>query len=142
MAWPPAPESGAKQPIRLRKRGPFGPTARTADLCFPADCPYRIVIQSTILRTAVVRPVRRRSGAEVFSRERIRRPDSRGACVTPEFSSLLDSPDEDVSAITRAQPGPPGALPISPRDLLERPSGDVFGWSLDVGMGWPAAELR
>jgi hypothetical protein len=59
-----------------------------------------------------------------------------------DFLSLLDSPDEDLSAITSAQPGPPGALPISPRDLLERPSGDIFGWSLDVGMGWPAADLR
>ena len=62
--------------------------------------------------------------------------------MTPDLDTLLDSPDEDLSAITSAQPGPPGALPISPRDLLERPSGDIFGWSLDVGMGWPAADLR
>jgi putative YjhG/YagF family dehydratase len=33
-------------------------------------------------------------------------------------------------------------LPLEPRDLLERPSGDVFGWSQDVGMGWKPGELR
>jgi putative YjhG/YagF family dehydratase len=60
----------------------------------------------------------------------------------PNLLSTLDSDNPDVYAITSAQPGPPGALPITPRDLLERPSGDVFGWTLDVGMGWPAAELR
>jgi putative YjhG/YagF family dehydratase len=59
-----------------------------------------------------------------------------------DLTSTLDSGSPDLYRITSAQPGPPGALPISPSDLLERPSGDVFGWSLDVGMGWPAAELR
>ncbi|HVY26385.1 MAG TPA: YjhG/YagF family D-xylonate dehydratase [Polyangiaceae bacterium] len=42
--------------------------------------------------------------------------------------------------VTRA-PGPPGRLPLTPADLVRRPSGDLFGWTQDVGMGLPAAEL-
>jgi putative YjhG/YagF family dehydratase len=42
--------------------------------------------------------------------------------------------------VTRA-PGPPGRLPVTPADLVRRPSGDLFGWTQDVGMGLPAAEL-
>jgi putative YjhG/YagF family dehydratase len=41
---------------------------------------------------------------------------------------------------TRA-PGPPGRLPVTADDLVRRPSGDLFGWTQDVGMGLPAREL-
>ena len=41
-----------------------------------------------------------------------------------------------------ASPGPRGQLPITAEDLTDRPSGDVFGWTQDVGMGWNPAELR
>ena len=41
---------------------------------------------------------------------------------------------------TRA-PGPPGRLPVTADDLIRRPSGDLFGWTQDVGMGLPAREL-
>lgn len=53
-----------------------------------------------------------------------------------------DSGDPSIYAITTRQPGPAGALPLAPADLLERPSGDLFGWSLDVGMGWRPDQLR
>ncbi len=53
-----------------------------------------------------------------------------------------DSGDPAIYAIESAKPGPAGALPLQARDLLERPSGDVFGWSLNVGMGWVPGELR
>jgi putative YjhG/YagF family dehydratase len=53
-----------------------------------------------------------------------------------------DSGDSTIYTLETARHGPAGALPLEPRDLLERPSGDVFGWSLDVGMGWAPAELR
>ena len=52
------------------------------------------------------------------------------------------SDDPSLFAITSAQPGPKGALPITPEDLLHKASGDVFGWTQDVGMGWAPAELR
>jgi xylonate dehydratase len=42
---------------------------------------------------------------------------------------------------TRAA-GPAGSLPLTPADLLERPSGDVFGLTQNAGMGWNPAELR
>jgi putative YjhG/YagF family dehydratase len=55
---------------------------------------------------------------------------------------VLDSGDPSLFEVRPSQPGPPGALPLEPGDLLERPSGDVFGWSQDVGMGWKPGELR
>src|SRR5262249_7811902 len=34
-----------------------------------------------------------------------------------------------------------GSLPLTEELLLHAPSGDLFGWSQDVGMGWSPAEL-
>ena len=61
---------------------------------------------------------------------------------SPSFEAVLDSGDPSVLDVRSSQPGPPGELPLEPKDLLERPSGDVFGWSQDVGMGWKPGELR
>ena len=33
-------------------------------------------------------------------------------------------------------PGPPGSLPVTPEMLIARPSGDLFGWAQNAGMGW------
>jgi len=60
----------------------------------------------------------------------------------PTLESVLDSQDETLYRVTSAQPGPPGSLPLAPTDLVDRPSGDVFGWSQNVGMGWTPADLR
>ncbi|MGI8671074.1 MAG: dihydroxy-acid dehydratase, partial [Luteitalea sp.] len=54
----------------------------------------------------------------------------------------LDRGDPAIFDIQTAAPGPAGQLPFTSDDLLERPSGDLFGWSLDVGMGWQPAALR
>ena len=59
-----------------------------------------------------------------------------------EIARARDSGDTSIYAISTSSPGPAGRLPLEPKDLLERPSGDVFGWSLNVGMGWAPAELR
>lgn len=48
---------------------------------------------------------------------------------------LFDSPQE-VYAVTTRAPGPGGRLPLTPDMLLQAPSGDIFGLSQDVGMGW------
>ena len=32
--------------------------------------------------------------------------------------------------------GRSGSLPITPEMLLTRPSGDLFGWTQNAGMGW------
>ena len=55
---------------------------------------------------------------------------------------VFDSGDDSLYDVTTAQPGPAGALPLEPADLLSRPSGDVFGWTQDVGMGWQPAALK
>src|SRR5688572_8585023 len=60
----------------------------------------------------------------------------------PSLESVLDSGDPSLFRVTASQPGPPGRLPLTAEDLVDRPSGDIFGWSLDVGMGWAPAELR
>ena len=50
--------------------------------------------------------------------------------------------DPSLYSVISKQPGPAGSLPITPDDLLHRASGDIFGWTQDVGMGWQPAELR
>ena len=42
--------------------------------------------------------------------------------------------------VTRG-PGPPGRLPLDAEQLRSAPSGDLFGLTMDAGMGWPANEL-
>ncbi|NBO66107.1 MAG: YjhG/YagF family D-xylonate dehydratase, partial [Acidobacteria bacterium] len=46
------------------------------------------------------------------------------------------SSESSIYEVVTKQPGPAGRLPLSEVDLLERPSGDLFGWSQNVGMGW------
>ena len=38
-------------------------------------------------------------------------------------------------------PGPAGSLPFTAEMLRERPSGDLFGWTQNAGMGWEAAAM-
>ena len=37
--------------------------------------------------------------------------------------------------------GPAGQLPLTPEMLLDGPSGDLFGWTQNAGMGWDPREL-
>jgi putative YjhG/YagF family dehydratase len=60
----------------------------------------------------------------------------------PTLESVLDSRDDSLYRVTASQPGPPGSLPLTSADLVDRPSGDIFGWSQNVGMGWTPADLR
>jgi xylonate dehydratase len=54
---------------------------------------------------------------------------------------ILDSGDPSIYEVRSKAPGPQGALPITPEMLSERPSGDLFGWSQNAGMGWNPATL-
>ncbi|MBM3880310.1 MAG: YjhG/YagF family D-xylonate dehydratase [Verrucomicrobia bacterium] len=47
----------------------------------------------------------------------------------------------DTYELRTQAPGPAGALPLTETMLLERPSGDLFGWTQNAGMGWAPAEL-
>ena len=53
---------------------------------------------------------------------------------------LLDS-DASVYALDSARPGPAGKLPLTDELLRHAPSGDLFGWSQNVGMGLAPALL-
>ena len=57
------------------------------------------------------------------------------------FETLVETGSESVYRIESNAPGPPGQLPLSAEMLLERPSGDVFGWSMNAGMGWMPSEM-
>src|SRR5262245_64427024 len=57
-----------------------------------------------------------------------------------DLASLLDT-DPALCDIRPTVPGPAGALPLTEELLRHAPSGDLFGWSQDVGMGWKPAEL-
>jgi putative YjhG/YagF family dehydratase len=54
---------------------------------------------------------------------------------------ILDTRDRSLYDIHTRAPGPAGALPVTPEMLLQRPSGDIFGWSQNAGMGWNPAAL-
>ncbi|CAN5170057.1 xylonate dehydratase YagF [soil metagenome] len=61
--------------------------------------------------------------------------------VVPSLESVLGSA-QYVVADRIAGEGPPGALPLTPEMLRDRPSGDLFGLTQNVGMGWGAAQLH
>jgi putative YjhG/YagF family dehydratase len=61
--------------------------------------------------------------------------------VTPVFSSLLDT-DPALFDVQTSAAGPSGSLPLTEDLLLHAPSGDVFGLSQNVGMGWDPAEVN
>src|SRR5262245_50676469 len=56
------------------------------------------------------------------------------------MTPILDSDPALFDVTTRAL-GPGGRLPLTEDLLREAPSGDLFGWTQDVGMGWDAAQL-
>ncbi len=60
--------------------------------------------------------------------------------TTPDLTTLLDTDPALLDVRTHAA-GPVGRLPLTEELLLHAPSGDVFGLSMDVGMGWDPAEL-
>jgi putative YjhG/YagF family dehydratase len=54
---------------------------------------------------------------------------------------ILDSGDPSLFDVRTTAPGPPGAVPVTAEMLLTRPSGDLFGWSQNAGMGWDPRAL-
>src|SRR6516225_7689059 len=52
------------------------------------------------------------------------------------LASLLESSDPSIYELRTKAPGPEGRLPLTEQLLLEAPSGDIFGLTQDVGMGW------
>jgi putative YjhG/YagF family dehydratase len=56
------------------------------------------------------------------------------------MNPILDSAPELFDVPTSAA-GPSGSLPLTEDLLRHAPSGDIFGLSMDAGMGWKPAEL-
>ena len=55
------------------------------------------------------------------------------------LSELLGS--ERIYQIRTKASGPAGKLPLDADMLLHQPSGNLFGWTQNAGMGWNPAEL-
>lgn len=54
---------------------------------------------------------------------------------------LFDTSDPSLFDIQSRVTGPAGSLPLTAEILRERPSGDLFGWTQNAGMGWDASKL-
>lgn len=48
----------------------------------------------------------------------------------------FDPPDLALLDVPTRTRGPAGSLPLTAQMLRERPSGDLFGWTQNAGMGW------
>ena len=57
------------------------------------------------------------------------------------WNEVLDSGGSSWFDTPSRAPGPPGALPLTPEMLGNRPSGDVFGWTMNAGMGWEPSKM-
>ncbi|HXA49463.1 MAG TPA: YjhG/YagF family D-xylonate dehydratase, partial [Candidatus Acidoferrum sp.] len=57
------------------------------------------------------------------------------------LSEILDSGDTALFDVRSKAAGPSGILPVTPEMLRERPSGDLFGWTQNAGMGWEPAAM-
>ncbi len=62
----------------------------------------------------------------------------------PPSSSLIDALDHADATVYDVQThaaGPAGTLPLTPQMLRDWPSGDLFGWTQNAGMGWSPGRL-
>ena len=57
------------------------------------------------------------------------------------LESIVDSGDVSLFDVRSKAAGPQGSLPITAEMLINRPSGDLFGWSQNAGMGWNPQKL-
>ncbi len=57
------------------------------------------------------------------------------------LESVLESRDLRLDRVPTHAAGPAGKLPLSPEMLANEPSGNLFGLSMDVGMGWSPDRL-
>ena len=48
---------------------------------------------------------------------------------------------DDLLRLETSAPGPSGELPLTEALLRDSPSGDLFGWTQNAGMGWKPSEM-
>ena len=58
--------------------------------------------------------------------------------VRPE---IFEETLPELYQVTTTASGPPGSLPLTDEMLRAAPSGHLFGWTQDAGMGWQPSEL-
>lgn len=61
--------------------------------------------------------------------------------TSPLSGPIFESGDESIYSLKTTAPGPSGRLPFAAEQLRDSPSGDLFGWTQDVGMGWSPEKL-
>lgn len=64
-----------------------------------------------------------------------------GTTRIPSTAALFDSGDPTLFDAPSKARGPEGALPLTADLLRNAPSGDLFGWTQNAGMGWDPAKL-
>ena len=57
------------------------------------------------------------------------------------FLDVVESQDTSLLSVHTKTPGPRGTLPMTVEMLLSSPSGNLFGWSQNAGMGWNPSKL-
>ncbi|MCL6516811.1 YjhG/YagF family D-xylonate dehydratase [Alicyclobacillus sp.] len=55
---------------------------------------------------------------------------------------VMGPADASRYEVQTSAPGPAGRLPLTPEMLLNEPSGNLFGWTQNVGMGWNPSRLH
>src|SRR6266487_1282153 len=63
-------------------------------------------------------------------------------CSMAGLLSALIETDSSLLDVCASSTGPAGSLPLTEELLRHAPSGDLFGWSQNVGMGWRPDELN
>ena len=58
-----------------------------------------------------------------------------------DWGRIAEPKGEELYRIATHAPGPQGSLPFTPELLREAPSGNLFGWTQNVGMGLDPARL-
>src|SRR5437867_11695438 len=54
---------------------------------------------------------------------------------------ILEATSQEIYRVQTKAGGPSGSLPLTEELLLNRPSGDIFGFTQNAGMGWNPAQL-
>ncbi len=54
---------------------------------------------------------------------------------------IFDSVDEEIYTLRTTAKGPEGKLPLAADFLREKPSGTIFGWTQNAGMGWDPKKM-
>ncbi|MBA2943657.1 YjhG/YagF family D-xylonate dehydratase [Paenibacillus sp. CGMCC 1.16610] len=62
--------------------------------------------------------------------------------MTEQLASIMANENNDLYTIHTHAQGPKGSLPLTKEMLLNAPSGELFGLTQNVGMGWKPSRLK